>query len=106
MPIRRDVRVRKVGVDASAPVPNTVSDKGADIHETAPDLSNLVTVMGFDNKDVLFRSNSVGAIQWRNSNGEVVAMLVKMKPDVWGFSCSGDDDWPQMFEMYGRPEIS
>lgn len=106
MPVERDVRVRKDGTGVPASVPNAVPDKGADVHEAAPDPSNLVTVMGFDRKDVLFRSNGVGAIQWRDSNGEVVAMLIRMKPDQWGFSCRGDEDWPQMFEMYGSPEIS
>ena len=106
MPVGRDVRVRKDGTGVSAPVPNSVPAKGAEIHESDPDPSNLVTVMGFDRKDVLFRSKCVGAVQWRNSNGEVVAILIRMKPDVWGFSCIGDDDWPLMFEKYGSPEIS
>lgn len=105
MPIGRDVRVRKDGTGVSASVPNALPDKVADVHEAAPDPSNLVTVMGFDRKDVLFRSNCVGAIQWRNSDGEVVAMLIKMKPDAWGFSCRGDDDWPQMFEKYGSEDL-
>lgn len=106
MPVERDVRVRKDGTGMSESVPNAAPDKGADIHEATPDPSNLVTVMGFDRKDVLFRSNGVGSIQWRDSNGEVVAMLIRIRPDVWGFSCRGDDDWPQMFEKYGSPEIS
>lgn len=106
MPIGRDVRVHRDGAVESASVTNAVPDKVADILEDAPDPSNLVTVMGFDREDVLFRSNDVGAIQWRDSNGVVVAMLIRLKPDVWGFSCRGDDDWDQMFEKYGSPEIS
>lgn len=106
MPVARDVRVCKDGKGVSSSIPNAVPDKVVDIHESAPDPSNLVTVMGFDRKDVLFRSNDVGAIQWRDSNGEVVAMLIRINTDVWGFSCRGDDDWPQMFEKYGSPEIS
>lgn len=105
MPIGRDVRVHKDGSIVSESVHNAVHNKVADVHEDAPDPSNLVTVMGFDREDVLFRSNDVGTIQWRDSKGVVVAMLIRIKPDVWGFSCRGDDDWDQMFEKYGSPEI-
>ena len=105
MPIGRDVRVRKEGTGVSASVPNAFNCKVPDMQEIAPDPSNLVTVIGFDRNDVLFRSNNVGAIQWRDSKGEVVAMLIRLKPDVWGFSCRGDDDWAEMFDKHGSPEI-
>lgn len=66
----------------------------------------MVTVMGFDRNDVLFRSNSVGSVQWRNSEGKIVALLMRIKPDAWGFSCRGDDDWEQMLALYGNPDIA
>ena len=68
--------------------------------------SGLVTVMGFDKNDVLFRSDKVGTVQWRDSKGKIVALLIRLKPDIWGFSCVGDDDWDQMLEMYGNPDAT
>ena len=65
---------------------------------------NLVTVMGFGNKDVLFRSDEVGVVQWRDSSGEIVALLVRLKPDIWGFSRRGDDDWKENLDLYGNPD--
>lgn len=105
MPIGRDVRVRKDGTGVSASVPNAMPDKVADVHEAAQGPSNLVTVMGFDRKDVLFKSDSVGAVQWRDSNGDIVAILIRLKPDIWGFSMRGDDDFEQILEKYGSEDL-
>ena len=66
----------------------------------------LVTVMGFDRNDVLFRSDKAGCVQWRDSKGKIVALLIRLKPDIWGFSCCGDDDWEQMLAQYGNPDIA
>ena len=79
--------------------------KGASPLSSSVSGSGLVTVMGFDRKDVLFRSDSVGAVQWRDSNGKIVALLVRLKPDMWGFSNRGDDDWEEVLEMYGNPDV-
>ena len=65
---------------------------------------NLVTVLGFDQKDVLFRSDKVGCVQWRDADGKIVAMLISLKPNVWGFSQRGEEDWPQVLERYGNPD--
>lgn len=64
----------------------------------------LVTVMGFDKSDVLFRSSQVGTVQWRDSSGKIVALLVRLKPDIWGFSRAGDDDWDEVLKIYGNPD--
>lgn len=66
---------------------------------------SLVTVLGFDMNDVLFRSNEVGAVQWRDSDGTLVAMLVRLKPDTWGYSRRGDDDWEENLRIYGNADI-
>ena len=66
----------------------------------------LVTVMGFDKSDVLFRSNQVGTVQWRDSSGKIVALLVRLKPDIWGFSRAGDDDWDEVLKIYGTPDAT
>ena len=94
MPISRDVSVHK---------PPDASHKTSDAEESrsAP---NLVTVMGFDKNDMLFRSDSVGTVQWRDSHGEIVALLVRLRPDIWGFSRRGDDDWSEVLEIYGNPD--
>lgn len=65
---------------------------------------NLVTVLGFDKNDVLFRSDKVGCVQWRDAEGKIVAMLISLKPNVWGFSQRGEEDWPQVLERYGNPD--
>ena len=65
---------------------------------------NLVTVLGFDRNDVLFRSDEVGCVQWRDSEGKIVALLINLKPNIWGFSQRGDDDWTQVLEKYGNPD--
>ena len=65
---------------------------------------NLVTVLGFDQNDVLFRSDKVGCVQWRDAEGKIVALLISLKPNVWGFSQRGEEDWPQVLERYGNPD--
>ena len=79
----------------------TVRDDGADKPVTTP---NMVTVMGFDKSDVLFRSDQVGTVQWCDGEGAVVALLVRIKPDIWGFSRRGDDDWPEVLRIYGNAD--
>lgn len=103
MPVRRDVRVQKADGNASCTsVPGTHGAKGSEPSK----LSGFVTVMGFDSKDVLFSSDQVGTVQWRDSKGDIVALLVRLKPDIWGFSRRGEDDWEQVLERYGHPDIS
>ena len=85
--------IKAAGRKEASPLSSSVSGSG------------LVTVMGFDRKDVLFRSDSVGAVQWRDSNGKIVALLVRLKPDMWGFSNRSDDDWEEVLEMYGNPDV-
>lgn len=92
LPVSRDISVSRPAVER---------DDGPSVAESkAP--SNLVTVMGFDKKDVLFRSDKVGTVQWRDSDGRIVAMLVRLKPDIWGFSRRGDDDWEGVLRIYGN----
>ena len=93
MPVARDVRV--------APKPPAVEEPSASESKAAP---CMVTVMGFDNKDVLFRSDDVGAVQWRDSGGKIVALLARIKPDIWGFSKRGDNDWEEVLKIFGNPE--
>ena len=99
MPVERDVRVGKDGRGETQSPPSSSASVGRS-------LSGLVTVTGFDRKDVIFESDKVGTVQWRDSKGEPVAMLVRLKPDVWGFSMKGDDDWQQILDMYGSRDIS
>ena len=96
MPISRDISVKRPAVSG---------DDGPSVLESkaAP---SLVTVMGFDKNDVLFRSNEVGTVQWRDSNGEIIALLVRLKPDVWGYSRRGDWDWQANLEIYGNPDAT
>ena len=96
MPISRDVRVHE---------PEPVAKEEDDTAVGSVADANLVTVMGFDRKDVLFRSKDVGVVQWRDSRGEIVALLVRLKPDIWGFSHRGDDDWTEVLELYGNPDV-
>lgn len=65
---------------------------------------NLVTVLGFDQKDVLFRSDKVGCVQWRDAEGKIVALLISIKPNVWGFAQRGERDWPQVLARYGNSD--
>ena len=93
MPVSRDVEVKRN--KSSEHVPDVVSSKST---------PSLVTVMGFNKDDVLFRSDKVGTVQWRDSDGAIVALLVRMKPDVWGFSRRGDYDWEEVLAIYGNPD--
>ena len=95
MPAQRDVRVQ----------PKSNQDDHPQVSESVAKPC-LVTGMGFDRKDVLFKSDKVGAVQWRDSDGLIVAMLVKMKPDVWGFSRRGDYDWEENLRIYGNSDLT
>lgn len=66
-------------------------------HKSKPD---MVTVTGFNYDDVLFRSDKVGCVQWRDGNGKLIALLLHVKPGVWGFSRAGDEDWPHMLALH------
>jgi len=96
MPISRDISIHRPAV-SDDDGPSVVESKAA---------PSLVTVMGFDNKDVLFRSDKVGVVQWRDSMGDIVALLVRLKPDTWGFSRRGDNDWQEVLEIYGNPDAT
>lgn len=63
-----------------------------------------VTIMGFDNKDILFRSDKANVIQVRNSAGEISMLLIRLKGDIWGFSRRGDDDWNEVLALYGNKD--
>lgn len=95
MPVSRDVRVRRdearTGEETSAKRPE---ERG---------MANVVTVTGFDRKDVLFQSDSVGTVQWRDQEGEVAAMLVSLRPGIWGFTRRGEEDWEENLRIYGSP---
>lgn len=95
MPAQRDVRVQ----------PKSNTDDHSQVSESVAKPC-LVTVLGFDRNDVLFKSDKVGAVQWRDSDGLIVAMLVKMKPDVWGFSRRGDYDWEENLKIYGNSDLT
>ena len=89
MPVSRDVRVNSEDLsrhDASSAVSHS---------------SGLVTVIGSHNKDVLFESNDVGCVQWRDLNGDVIALLVSLKPGIWGISRRGEADWDLVLNKYG-----
>lgn len=94
MPISRDISVKN---------PSLPDAEQEELLESRSS-PNMVTVMGFDKNDVLFRSDSVGTVQWRDTSGEIVALLVRLRPDIWGFSKRGDDDWPEVLKMYGNPD--
>lgn len=94
MPISRDVSVMG---DSPRPADGVMV-------ASSKSKPSLVTVMGFDKSDVLFRSDSVGTVQWRDSQGNIVALLVRLRPDVWGFSRRGDDDWEENLAIYGNPD--
>ena len=93
MPITRDIGVRRKEPDPEGVA--IAKSKAA---------SGLVTVTGFDRNEVLFRSDQVGTVQWRDSTGTLVALLIRLKPDIWGFSRRGDDDWEEVLKIYGNPD--
>jgi len=77
--------------------------EGADIasSKSAP---CTVTVMGFDSKDVLFRTDKANVIQVRNGAGVISALLVRLKGDIWGFTKRGDEDWEENLALYGNKD--
>ena len=64
----------------------------------------LVTVFGTDRDDVLFSSDQAGTVQWRGPDGRIAALLVRLRPGVWGFSKAGDDDWDEVLKLHGNPD--
>lgn len=93
LPVSRDIAVHKE--TALSKEPSISSSKASGC---------LVTVMGFDKNDVLFRSNEVGTVQWRDSTGTIVALLIRMRPDTFAFSRNIDDDWDEVLKLYGNPD--
>ncbi len=101
MPIAGDVRIHR-----DPPAENQVKKEPttAEVVESVS-MPSLVTVMGFDKHDVLFRSDEVGCVQWRDSNGKIVALLARIKPHIWGFSKHCDADWNEVIAQYGNPDV-
>lgn len=96
MPKRRDISVPKVEIHAEDP-------EGAAV-ATSKSTPGTVTVMGFDKGDVLLRTDKANTIQVRDSAGLIMALLVRLKGDVWGFSRRGDPDWEQNLAIYGNSD--
>lgn len=102
--------IQVIGGDARFPIARDVSaqepEAPAVVRSAAPSKSSagLVTVMGFDKNDVLLSSDKVGTVQWRGSDGSVVALLVRMKPGMWGFSRKGDSDWEENLKIFGNSD--
>ena len=63
-----------------------------------------VTVLGFDQNDILFRSDKANVIQVRNRAGEIAILLVRMHGEVWGYSRRGDEDWNEVLAIYGNKD--
>lgn len=103
MPKVRDIRVH--GAAATIPeqlsAPNAVSGDEIVSSHSQPD---LVTVLGFGKDDVLFRTTKANVIQLRDGGGAISAMLVRMKPGVWGFTRRGDPDWLENLGLYGNSD--
>ena len=78
---------------------NAMSSKDPASSKAKP---NLVTVMGFGPDDVLFESDKVRAVQWRNSEGELIALLARIRDGIWGFSMKSDPDWAEVARIYGN----
>lgn len=92
MPIVRDVTVKKPKEEAK-------------VGEEKPNpLAGLMTVTGFDKNDVLFRSNTAKVLQWRDGDGDLIAMLIRINKRFWGLCMNGDDDWQQMVELYAHDD--
>lgn len=85
MPIVRDVVVK-----------SNAEDKPMTEAEEDNPLSNLMTITGFDKDDVIFRTRSAKVLQWRDADGELMAMLIRINSKLWGLCMRGDDDWDQM----------
>ena len=96
MPRLRDISVRKTSPSPAEPAPSSA--------ETSRSTPGMVTVMGFDRNEVLLRSDKVNVIQVRGPSGEITAMLIRLKPNIWGFSKSGDEDWSQVLALYGNED--
>lgn len=68
-------------------------------------MSNSITIFGYGGNDVLYHSNQARIALWRDSAGSPIAMLVRLKPSIWGFSKRGDPDWEENIKAYiGNPE--
>lgn len=94
MPISRDISVPQRD---EKPTEDSVR-----LAKGTPSDANVVKVMGFGKDDLLFRSDSVGTVEWHDSDGRPVALLVRIKPDMWGFSRRGEPDWLQVLGKYGN----
>lgn len=111
MPIYRDVRVCHDGDAAANPRDAAANASPSDTPPlTAADSAvrspspGMVTAMGFGKDDILFQSDRVGCIQWRDSHGDIVGILVRLKPDMWGFTHKGEQDWDQNLAKFGNPD--
>lgn len=93
MPIVRDVTVR----------PPKKEQEGVERQKSNP-LAGLMTVTGFDKNDVLFRSNAAKVLQWRDGDGDLIAMLIRINSKLWGLCMNGDDDWEQMVRLYAHDD--
>lgn len=99
MPVARDIRVHS----GDSITPSRDAVLGAELASSTSS-PELVTVTGFGKNDVLFRSDKANCIQVRDGSGMILALLIRLKPGIWGFSKRGDKDWNEVLAIYGNPD--
>lgn len=91
---------RSVAVHNEGGTPPKISPQSELLADSVEE-PGTVTVMGFDKNEVLLQSSKANVVQVRGSDGRISAMLVRLRPNIWGFCKSGDPDWNQMLALYG-----
>ncbi len=56
-------------------------------------LANMVSVYGSGIKGPLLQTDDARLIQFRDDNGNLMAMMVKIGKGMWGFVTKDDPDW-------------
>ena len=95
MPVARDVRIHQMDAKDAA------ESEALTASVAAP---GLVTVIGFDKGDVLFRSDKANVIQIRDAAGKISTLFVRVRRNLWGMVRRGDDDWDECLAMYGSSD--
>lgn len=56
-------------------------------------LANMVSVYGSGVKGPLLQTDDARLIQFRDANGDLMAMMVQIGKGLWGFVTRDDPDW-------------
>lgn len=93
-----DTPAEAVGADIKVSSDSPITVDHSKLSDTG-----LVTVTGFDSRDVLLQTNDAKTIQVRGADGMLQFLFVKKNDLLWLLCTPNEDDWDEMVRRFAAP---